>query len=372
MIMRSILKAIIDSFISFTSLFVRSEQHPGERRILILRKDGLGDCLLFYPTLSAYREFYKDAKITLVFPSIFKPLAPLLSDIDEVIWFDHGAFRNYFAYRKSFMHDLKRKGYDVVLYPVFSKEKIAERMLKTANAPTTVTFDDVLTKEISEFERNLDFAEHITGTRPEIKFPTLSTSRLHQKDFNLPHRYVIVFPGTSFATYRRWPNERFAAIIETLLKHNLVPVLCGSSKEKEITTSIIGSLAPSSKERVIDLAGMTDFADMAHLLEKAEFYFGSDTGILHLAVAVGTPAIGIIGSGGYRRFFPYGDLAKNRAVFDPPSMKGAFPIGTWDGAEKLAAGEIHPSILNITTEAAGREIDYMIEFLYQKPYEKTH
>lgn len=371
--MRYALKALIDLFISFTSLIIRTENHPGEKRVLILRKDGLGDCLIFYPSLRAYREFYKDAKITLIFPSIFESLAPLLSDVDEVIWFDHASFRNSFRYRQNFMHNLKRKGYDVALYPVFTKEKIADKMLSVTDAKEKVTFDDVKTESVSELDRNLDFAEYVTRKRPLITFPTVSTQNLPlAADLSVPSPYVIIFPGTSFATYRRWPSERFAEIIDMIVAHNLTPVLCGSAKEKILVEEILEKLQSSSKDRAVNLAGKTNFADMAHLLKKSEFYFGSDTGILHLAVSVGTPTIGIIGSGGFGRFFPYGDPARNRAVYDTKSMEGAYPVGTWEGADRLPTGAVHPSILAISALQARREVDYMLKFLYQNLHEKTH
>jgi|APGre2960657423_1045063.scaffolds.fasta_scaffold07033_4 heptosyltransferase-1 len=372
MLLRLIIRTIVDLSITFESLFICPEKHPNERRILILRKDGLGDCLIFYPTLKAYREFYKDAQITLVFPSIFKSLEPLLSNMDHVIWFDHAAFRSDFKYRRSFMHNLKRRGYDIAIYPVYSQEYIGNKMMKVTRAEKVFTFDKVKTLNVSELSRNINFAEYITGKKINVNFPTISTESLPEKSFQLPQsKYVMVFPGTSFATYRRWPSERFAEIVKMLIDNDITPVLCGSPKEEYIIKNITDKLSGSARKKILDLSGKTDIADLAHLLKHAEFYFGSDTGILHLAVAVGIPCIGIIGSGGYQRFFPYGDLRRNRAIFDPECVNGVYPLGTWEGAEKLPPGEIHPSIENITLDQARREVDYMLKFLYKK-HEKSN
>lgn len=365
--MKTLIKYIIDLVIAFESIFVSPEKHSGEKRVLILRKDGLGDCLLFYPTLATYREFYKNAKITLVFPSIFKSLSSLLNEMDEVIWFDHGAFRSSFVYRRAFMLNLKRKGYDIAIYPVYSKEEIALTMLKKTRAESIITFDDVKTVNENEIERNVDFTEHVTGIKPEIFFPSISTKILPSSKIIPPSDpYVVVFPGTSFALYRRWPCSRFVLVIEKLVKHGIIPVICGSPNEVSLSEEILSKVDPISKKKVMNISGKTDFSDLAHLLKNAEFYFGSDTGVLHLSTAVGTPTIGIIGSGGYRRFFPYGNLSINRALYDTKSMEGEIPIGTWEGVEKFPASKPHPSIERITSDQALAEIDFMLKFLYQK------
>ena len=71
---RTLLKKIIDTIIFLESLFLCKETHT-QKRVLILRKDTLGDYILFYPTLSSYRKKYSDAEITgehvhVVFPTI--------------------------------------------------------------------------------------------------------------------------------------------------------------------------------------------------------------------------------------------------------------------------------------------------------------
>lgn len=360
--MRNLVKLLVDSIIFFEAFFVISEKHPGEKRILIFRKDGLGDCLIFYPTIHSYREFYREAKITLIFPNIFKSLASILTEVDEVIWFDHNLFRTSFFYRRNFILSLKKRGYDVVLYPVYSKEKIAERMIKSTKSPKIITFDNVSTQETSELNRYLDFTEYVTGVRPEIRFPSISVDTLPYKNFDLVKPYVVIFPGTSVAKYRRWPSDRFAKIIEIIIGHDLIPIICGSVGEKELAEEITSEISPNLREKIVDLSGQTDFADLAHILKKAEFYFGSDTGALHLAVAVGTPTIAIVGVGGLNRFFPYGNLSLNRAVFDERTLQDPL-LGTWTDTDKLPPNVPHPSIENISIVQVSKEIDYMVKFV---------
>ena len=381
------LKSIVDSVILAEALFVRPRKKPADekRKVLILRKDGLGDCIVFYPTLKAYRRYYKDADITLVFPKYFESLAPIVGKdlADRVIWFDHKAFSSDLLYRRGFLLDLYRQGYDVALYPVFSRESIGDKMMRMTRAKERIGFDGdpsvqgetaklkgdrSYTRLISpppairlEIERDRYFAEKVTGTRCDIGFPAFDIKKLpSSKAADLIDRcgltgkkFAVIFPGAG-APYRIWPEERWAKAIDHISAKGIAPLICGSGKDTGLAQKI-SSIAAS---KAFDITGKTDLADLAHILARASFYFGSDTGILHLAVAVKTPTAAIVGSGGLYRFFPYGDPKTNRAIYD---RSQSYDTGIWTDAKKLKPGEIHPSIKAITVKQALGELDSLIE-----------
>ena len=380
------LKSIVDSIILTEAFFIRPEKKPGDekKKVLILRKDGLGDCIVFYPTLKAYREYYKGADITLVFPKYFESLAPIVGKdlVNKVIWFDHKAFSGDFWYRRKFLLDLSRKGYDVAIYPVFSRESIGDKMIWMTCAKERIGFDgdpSVQGKEAKakgnatytrlidpppqmrlEIERDRYFAEQVTGMRCDIEFPTFDTKKLPcaKADSILSgcgvagKRFAVIFPGAG-APYRIWPAERWAKAIDHISAKGIAPLICGSDKDARLAQKI-SSLATS---KAFDITGKTDLADLAHILTKASFYFGSDTGILHLAVAVKTPAAAIVGSGGLWRFFPYGDPETNLAIYDKSRPYGS---GVWTDAKELKPGQIHPSIAAIAVKEAECAIDRLI------------
>jgi ADP-heptose:LPS heptosyltransferase len=386
----------IDAIIYAESFFHKrpSQKLDGvhKKRILIMRKDGLGDCIIFYPTLRAYRDYYKNDEITLIFPTYFKDLSPLLGKdlVDIVIWFDHKAFGKSFSYRRKFLLDLKRAGYDVFIYPVYSRETIGYLMMKMTGAHERIGFEEGISERgqkaekkgtvtftrlikvpehiKKEIDRDVYFAEQVTGQKGGVHFPTIDVKKLPfaeaeallaQHSF-IDKKYIVLFPGAG-AFYRIWPLEKFAAIVDYSIHAGLTVVICGSEKEKSLAQKII-SLSKSGIRAgaIIDLSGQTDLASLSHILSRARFYFGSDTGILHLAVALGTPAVAIVGAGGLIRFFPYGDPAKNRAVYDKTR---SYVTGRWLDAHTLAPGEIHPSIKNITVLDAQKEIDSLLKII---------
>jgi heptosyltransferase-1 len=350
-----------------------------------MRKDGLGDCIIFYPTLRAYREYYADAKITLIFPAYFISLAPLLGKdlVDRVVWFDHKRFGSDISYRRRFLLDLKQAGYDISIYPVYSAETIGHFMIKMTGAAERIGFGNgsslhIYTRLISppeamrlEIDRDIYFAEKVTGRKIKISFPTIDVRRLPSESAGellaehslIGKKYAVIFPGAG-APYRIWPIDKLSKVINYITSKGITAVICGSDKERPLAQKLLSSLKSAGPNamygRVIDLSGKTDLSALAHVLSGAQLYFGSDTGILHLAVAVGTPSIAIVGAGGLDRFFPYGDLGKNRAIIDTTR---SYVTGTWADADTLGAGEIHPSIKNITVEDAEKQIDHFISHL---------
>ncbi|MEI6304724.1 MAG: glycosyltransferase family 9 protein [Candidatus Taylorbacteria bacterium] len=386
--LKSIAKIIVNSLINISSLFVSAQIKSVDQkeRVLIIRKDGLGDCILFYPTLKAYRDHYKDAEITLIFPKYFNSLMPLLGNnlVDKIIWFDHRSFSCDFKYRCNFMLDLKRTGYDFALYPVYSRETIGDKMIKMTGAKERIGFNgdpsvqglkakirgnNIYTKLISppanitlELDRDVYFANEVSGTKFEPSFPTINTdmlSSIHADQLlnsnNLRNvKFAIIFPSSG-ATYKIWQPEKWAELIRYLEGRDIVPVMCGGPKDAGFINTVI-QLSIGSKN-IINLVNQTDLATLAHLLRKSCFYFGSDTGILHLAIAVGTPTVAIVGSGGLSRFFPYGNREKNIAVYNK-SWRGQ--LGTWENARGLKTDGIHPSIGSISIGDAIAGIDKIL------------
>lgn len=384
--LRKVVKNIVDAYITFECYFVKPEPHT-KKRAIILRKDTLGDYVIFYPTLGAYRKAYADAEITLVVSKLFQGLGSLLADFENVIWYDAKRFSNNFFYRRRFLIDLRKSGYDIAIQPTFSREPAGDFMMKLTNAPTIIGVDGDCTasteKEklennkiytklvtvpwgiVTEIDKNRYIAEEITKQKITIQFPTIDVNLFSAtkageivKKYGLnPKSYVIVFPGSG-TTFKIWPRDKFAQIADFLVERGFDPVFCGSMGEKKLASDIIEKM--SKKSRAVDLSGETDLPTMAHLLKQSAFYFGSDTGIAHLSAAIETPIVCIVGGGHFGRFFPYGNLERNRIVFDK-NMK--CKNDNWVCSKDSTEGESAPCIKDIKVEDVKKEIGILLKIL---------
>ncbi len=115
--------------------------------------------------------------------------------------------------------------------------------------------------------------------------------------------------ASDLAYCRRWPKERFAEVINSLLKEykGMKVFLTGTANEKEYTASIFRFLDGDIKERVFDVSGILSFGQFIALLKKARLFLTNDTGPFHLAKAQGTSTVSIWGPGSPDLYGPYGE-----------------------------------------------------------------
>ncbi len=110
-------------------------------------------------------------------------------------------------------------------------------------------------------------------------------------------RLLVVNPNASATAYvRRWPLPCFAEVINTLL--NQVPrlrvALIGSLSEHHYVAKLYDMLALSG-DAVKNFAGLTSLGSLMALLARADCVLSNDSGPLHLALALGTKAVGLLG-----------------------------------------------------------------------------
>ncbi len=375
--LRSFFKSIVDEIIFLAcNRFTSKPRVP--KTLLIFRKDGLGDYIIFYPYLKYLKSFFKDYKITLVVPKVAMGLSPILKDFGEIIEFDTKRFSGNIFYRYSLIRHLAKAGYEIAMYPVFSREPIGDMIIELTGAKRKVGFqkyvdaDKVYSDLVRlpnsialEINRNREFARHFGPVPDELTFPTIDinafptqTSDTILKENKLSEKnFCVVFPGTG-AVYKKWPIEKFAKICDYMVEKGIQPVLCGGDEDVDSCRKIIHK----SKNRnvIINLSSQTDIGTLAHILKHSLFYFGNDTGALHLASAVNTAAICIMGGGHFGRFFPYGDLNQNRIVYDA-SMP--CKCDDWQCASSLKPDEEASCMKNITVEAAAKEINELLHYL---------
>jgi len=124
---------------------------------------------------------------------------------------------------------------------------------------------------------------------------------------------IAVAPGPSFGEGDErepgWDPERYAHLCNQLSdRHGAAVVILGTEADRAAVDRMIVDLAAPE----LDLTGDLDLRDVAAVLERCDLFIGGDSPLLHLAAAVGTPAVGLFGATDGRRRGPYG--AEHRIV----------------------------------------------------------
>lgn len=106
---------------------------------------------------------------------------------------------------------------------------------------------------------------------------------------------------------KQWPPEHFAALVQDFCADADMAayrfLLLAAEHERAQLTPVLEALPP---ERRITLIG-SSLALAAACLERAELFIGNDSGLMHLAAAVGTPTLGLFGPGYEKIYGPWGD-----------------------------------------------------------------
>jgi heptosyltransferase III len=107
---------------------------------------------------------------------------------------------------------------------------------------------------------------------------------------------------------KQWRGERFAELaLRLTAPAGLLPAarvaLFGAAHEREQAVPLLRALAPG---RAIDLIGRTDLLTAAAALQRCALFIGNDTGVMHIAAAMGTPTLGLFGPSLPEHYAPWG------------------------------------------------------------------
>jgi heptosyltransferase-2 len=124
---------------------------------------------------------------------------------------------------------------------------------------------------------------------PELKVPADAVAAWRgNRGLSAADRPIAVLAPGSVAPARRWPADAYAALSRRLLADGCDVWVLGGPREKALAAEIVGD----SKAR--DLTG-PDIRDGVLALASARVAVTNDSGLLHVAAALGTPSVGIFG-----------------------------------------------------------------------------
>ena len=298
--------------------------------ILMIRADRIGDQILFLPFLASLRKQLPLTQIHLAVPEDVAPIYRLWGEVDRLYTFRRDEGHRSAGYRNKLLGRIPGH-FDWVILPAFNGEKLSYKLASRMEAKRKVGFVGefrgvkarhrcgyekivgekvpVPNPDIHELEKYRLLLQHL-GLKPEIDLPLIRTGRDDRpksSDRNKSKPRIILAVGTvnAIKEYPRW-----AEVVASLnAKLNPEWVLVGGKGEKT-STDLSQALLPKAR----DLRGQTSLEELSQEILAADLFLGVDTGPAHLALALGKPAVVVLGGGDYGRFFPYG---KSRVVTHP-------------------------------------------------------
>lgn len=278
-------------------------------RILIVRLSAIGDVIHGVPVLTALREARPDAFIAWVVEGRSGDLLQGHPALDELIRVPRGWLKSpseVWRLRQR-MHRLK---FDTSIdLQCLTKSAIAARL---SGAPRRIGKGGSDGRELSRWFHNelvacggthviehyLDLLKPLGIESPRVRFELPE----HDDDADMADAalrtyglsaggFVLMNPGAGWPS-KIWPAERYGELARRLAKsHGLASfAVWGVPSEQPLAEQIV---ATSDSHAI--LAPPTSMTELSALCRRCALFVGSDTGPMHLAVAVGAPTISLHG-----------------------------------------------------------------------------
>ncbi len=132
--------------------------------------------------------------------------------------------------------------------------------------------------------------------------------------------YYVLVPGAEFGPAKRWPAAHFAELAARL---EAPVILLGSAKEFDLCQQIAAPVNALQPGKCQNLAGKTTLIQAFSAIAAAKSTVSNDSGLMHVAAALGVPQVAIFGSSSPLHTPPLNAKAtvlwlKNDATYQPP------------------------------------------------------
>jgi heptosyltransferase-2 len=148
---------------------------------------------------------------------------------------------------------------------------------------------------------------------------------------------LALAPGAEFGPAKRWPPRHFAAVARAQLDRGGSVWLLGGRGDRPAAAAILAELPQALRSRCTDLTGRTGLTEAVDLLSLCDRAVTNDSGLMHVAAAVGVPLVAVFGSTSPA----YTPPATDRAVVErlglacSPCFERTCPLGHTDCLEQL-------------------------------------
>jgi heptosyltransferase I len=274
--------------------------------ILLVKTSSLGDVIHNLPVVSDIRANLPDSRIDWVCEAPYADLVALHPGVRRALpvnlrhlrkhYFSSGAWREFFANKR----DIGREHYDLV---IDTQGLVKSAWIATFAAGIRAGYDWSSAREPLAswfYQRTFSVAknQHAVMRNRQLAAQALGYQLADDADYGLhlgaarfhwlgDLRYAVFLHATSRAD-KMWPEDRWIALGRRLAAQDFQIVVPWGTAAEQRTSESIAARMPNAI-----VAPRLALSDAAQLLGQATLVIGVDTGLAHLAVAVGTPTIGI-------------------------------------------------------------------------------
>ena len=281
-------------------------------KALFINFGGIGDEILFLPTLQSFKNKFPNAHITLALEPRSKSVKDLTSLIDDVLLIDIKGKNKYFELLK-LVFSAQKGHYDIVISS--GGNKLISILLffmgikKRYGYDTGKLSQKLLTQAVPLLKNRYAgemYHELIKPlTKDKAQLPKINIEREQQIEANS----VIIHPGVSKMSVSKnmvktYSPEKWIELINKLIAQGKKVYLAGGPDDEEYIKAISAKF-DTNNENFINYYGKTkNIMDLAKLIASKEALICCDSAPMHIGVALDTKVLAIFGATDEKRLIP--------------------------------------------------------------------
>lgn len=300
------------------------------RRVLVVRLRSIGDTVLATPSLFALKRFLPHAQIDVLVEDWVAPLLENHPHVDNVMVLERGGV----VARTKAAREIRAARYDVaynlhggttatfLTRATGARHRVGFRTYQYAKLHTELVPSPLLlwgqqkTHSVEQQLALLGWTGVPVSDRPRTELgispeAAESVNRQLVAAGLVDRKIALIHPAAAFAT-KRWATDNFASVAGFLAERGFAPVAIAAPHEGEIIDELL------SKSAVNVLALDLSLPEVTALAARAQVFVGNDSGIAHIAAAVGTPSVVIFGSSNVAHWRPWNRAAAEVVVEEMP------------------------------------------------------
>ena len=282
------------------------------KRLLVVRLGSLGDLVHTLPAVSAIHRSFPALEIDWLVDAPHREFLSLVPVLTQVIVLRDRAAGAWLAARG----ELRARQYDVALD--FQGLLKSAALARLSGARRVIGFTRRAAREgiaapfYSErvdadtgehvIDKNLALAGALGASTDALEFPLARSESAAAEAVRAGglDRYALINPGAAWPN-KRWPVASFGQVAERLRdRHGLRSIVLWGPGERALAEEIAAASAGAACA-----APETTIRDLVELSRRARLIVSGDTGPLHIAAAVGVPAVGVFGPTNPKRNGPW-------------------------------------------------------------------
>lgn len=265
-------------------------------KILVIRGGAIGDFILTLPAIAALRQQFPEAHLEVLgYPHIIQ-LAQAAGLVDRVQSIEARALAGFFARRGILAEDLADyfSEFDIILSYLYDPDDIFKTNVARCSSAQFI---------VGPYRPNEAEKIHATKVylRPLERFAIFDADHLPRLKVGGPAEApanrteaptLALHPGSG-SEKKNWPEAKWANLLQDLVNStDLNLLLVGGEAEGERLQRLAAAL-PITRSKVAQSLPLTD---LARLIQPCAAFVGHDSGISHLAAALGLPGVVLWGS----------------------------------------------------------------------------